>query len=106
MHEHAKLPCIFGCQGEQDLLIHYLLCFPLWHICSSVLGIAAPWALEERLGIRSPTPEKAVLLALTFMVYHNSHSRIKELGGLGAISFNHVQKIAAESAVTFASHLS
>ncbi len=86
-------------------LSHYLFCFPLWHICGSVLGIQVPWLLGERIGVMNPTPEKALLLSLTFMVYHNSKSRTKELGGLGAISFNHVQRIAAESARTFAAHL-
>ncbi len=105
MHEHDKLPCIFGCHGEKDLLTHYLLCFPLWHICSSVLGIQAPWSLEERIGIMSPSPEKAQLLALTFMVYHNSKSRLKELGGLSTIGHNHVQTIAADSSRTFACHV-
>ena len=106
MHEQCKLPCIFGCHGEQDLLTHYLLCFPLWHICGSVLGIQVPWFLGERIGVMTPSPERAQLLALAFMVYHNSKSRLKELGGLSAVSFNHIQRIAVESSRTFASHLS
>ena len=105
MHEPTKLPCIFGCHGEQDLLTHYLLCFPLWHISGSAIGIQAPWLLGERIGVINPSPETALLLALAFMVYHNSKSRLRELGGLEVVDFNHVQRIAVESARTFVSHL-
>ena len=105
MHEPCKLPCIFGCTGEKDQLTHYLFCFSLWHICSSVLGIEAPWDITMRLGISSPTPERAKLLALAFMVYHNSKTRAKELGGTLLIGSNHVQRIASESALSFVRHL-
>ncbi len=43
MHEPQRLPCIFGCHGEQDLQLHYLLCAPLWHICSSAFGADPPY---------------------------------------------------------------
>ncbi len=105
MHEPNKLPCIFGCYGEQDLLSHYVLCFPLWRICSTTMGIQIPWSLGGRIGVMNPTPEKSLLLALTFMVYHNSKSRLQELCGLDAVGFNLVQRIAAESSRTFLAHL-
>jgi hypothetical protein len=38
MHEAYELPCIFGCQGCEDDLEHYLICDPLWTVvisCSS-----------------------------------------------------------------------
>ena len=69
------------------------------------MGIQIPWSLGERIGVMNPTLEKSILLALTFMVYHNSKSRLQELGGLDAVSFNLVQRIAAESSRTFLAHL-
>ena len=105
MHEPIHLPCIFGCRGEQDTQLHYLQCFPLWHIATTVLGIEAPWSISSRLGVTDPSPEKAQLLALVFMVYHNTKSRVKELGGLGATSSNRVQRIAAECARCFVHHI-
>ncbi len=105
MHEQTKLPCIFGCFGETDSLNHYFLCFPLWHVCSSMLGVEAPWSLSDRLGITSPSPERLRLLALVFLVYHNAKSRAKELGGYVSVGANRVQQIASDSAREFLFHV-
>ncbi len=105
MHEQEVLPCIFGCRSETDVLGHYLMCTPLWLICSRALSVEAPLHLGERICVMNPSVETLQLLALCFQVYHYTKSRAKELGGFHAIGSNHAQTIAFESARTFRNHV-
>ena len=105
MHEPVKLQCIFGCRDELDCMNHYLLCAPLWHICSEVINLEAPLIVGERIGIVNPSVDKLRLLALVFQVYHYTKSRAKELGGVPCMTSNAVQRIAFEAAHTFKTHI-
>ncbi len=105
MHEPDKLPCIFGCRDAPDDLRHYILCSPLWQICSQVLGVEAPLQIGERVCVVCPSPERVQLLALCFQVYHYAKTRAKELGGYQTVGSHTVQTIAFESAHTFLHHV-
>ena len=105
MHEPVLLPCVFGCSGECDIIGHYLLCSPLWQICSQVLSIEAPLGLGERICVVNPSVERLQLVALCYQVYHYTKTRIKELGGYHSLGSNRAQLIAAESAKTFVNHV-
>ena len=105
MHEPSLLPCIFGCQGETDTINHYLLCAPLWLICSESLGIESQWNLLSRICVCNPRPESAQLLSLVFLVYHHTKSRLKEAGGFGCMSFSRIQSIASEAARELKHHV-
>ena len=104
-HEVDKLPCIFGCRGEQDTLAHYLLCTPLWQIAGSALGVGVQITISERLCMLAPSGDRVELLALCFQVYHFTKSRAKALGSAPSLGSNHVQRIAFEAARTFLNHI-
>ena len=38
MHEDVIWPCIFGCTGCADNLMHYLICRVLWQIANEIIG--------------------------------------------------------------------
>ena len=77
MHSDFKLPCLFGCRNEKDILSHYLGCPTLWrqidperdvYTCSwrSILGF--------QLG-----KDQFILLARASCVYHSAqHEDVKE----------------------------
>ena len=70
MHENVILPCIFGCAGQEDRLSHYMHCITMWSILNeSFGGIFAP-SLVSRLGYQSPCPQKFIVIACAFEVYH------------------------------------
>ncbi len=105
MHEHTKLPCIFGCREQPDEINHHFLCSPLWQIASQSLQIEAPLGLAQRLCTERPTPDTARLLALVFSLYHFAKSRAKELGGATSVGPNAVQKFAFEAARALKNHV-
>ena len=86
-------------------MMHYLLCAPLWLICSQALQVEAPITLGERIGVVRPSVENLQLLALCFQVYHYTKSRTKELGGFFRVGSCHVQRIAFEAARTYRTHV-
>ena len=105
MHEQTTLPCIFGCQGETDAILHYLLCSPLWLICSESLGVESQWNLMSRICVCNPLPESAQLLSLVFLVYHHTRSRLKEIGDFECIPCIRIQSIASEAARELKHHI-
>ena len=77
--EAIKWPCIFGCEGEENDLSHYINCSRLWS------GILSASNLEEelihvdplvKLCLLNPSALWACLIAVAFRSYH-------------AIIFNH-----------------
>ncbi len=84
---------------------HYILCSPLWQICSATLRCEAPLQIGERICVVCPTPERVQLLELCYQVYHYAKTRTKELGGFRSIGSHRVQTIAFESAHTFLNHV-
>ena len=101
MHEPVTLPCLFGCAGERDDILHYLLCSPLWQIAGEALRVEPPLDLGSRLCVVSPTPERAQLLALVFQLYHHVKARTKIEGGFSCFGSRNVQRLAFEVARTF-----
>ena len=74
MHEEVVMDCLFGCHDQQDTLVHYLHCAPLWLLAGEALGVVSPFNIAERLCIASPTVEHCQLLALCFQGYHYAKS--------------------------------
>ena len=105
MHEAVVLPCIFGCANEIDSIGHYIFCSPLWHISGAAAACEVPLEFGYRLGIQNPTPEILQLLAIACSVYHNTKTRLKELGGFSVVGQHSAHSIAFECSRTFASHL-
>jgi hypothetical protein len=106
MGEVTKLPCIFGCRLELDCQNHYIACSSLWQIAAAAMGLEAPLSLSARLCLSNPSPQSMQMLALVFMVYHYTKSRIKDMHGIQAgVDSNIVQRIAFESSRTFLSHI-
>ena len=68
-----KLPCIFGCDHEEDSLHHYLQCDPLWTIvvsstCSQVDVLK--WSPPQKACLVDPSPQSFALCMIAFQVYH------------------------------------
>ena len=70
MHEPVKLPCIFGCVGERDLLPHYLNCPILLGLTSEELLCTFGPSILHRLCIRDPSRQSFVMLAAIQGIYH------------------------------------
>ncbi len=70
MHEPVKLPCIFGCVGERDLLPHYLNCPILLGLTSEELLCTFGPTVLHRLCIREPSRQSFVMLAAIHGIYH------------------------------------
>lgn len=72
-HEDVLLDCIFGCDNEQDTLVHYLNCTPLWYMISSASRApACEWDCDagQRIGATAPTVARLTRLAIAFQCYH------------------------------------
>ena len=72
-HEDPVWPCIFGCCGAPDSLVHYLSCFRFWS------GVVSSCNLPEchphadplvKCCLVQPTPLRANLIAVASRVYH------------------------------------
>jgi hypothetical protein len=74
MHEPTVMQCFFGCVDEQDTLMHYMQCAPLWLLAGEALQCTPPFSIAKRLCIDEPTPEQVRLLALCFQGYHYAKS--------------------------------
>ncbi len=70
MHEPIKLPCIFGCVGERDMLPHYLNCPILLGLTSEELLCTFGPSILHRLCIREPSRQSFVMLAAIHGIYH------------------------------------
>ena len=72
-HETVRLPCIFGCEGCQDCLEHYLSCDILWTAACSALGLNSVWLnlkFPQRIGYPCPNNIHIYLNAVMFKPYH------------------------------------
>ena len=72
-HETVRLPCIFGCEGCQDCLEHYLSCDILWTAACSALGLNSEWLnlnFPQRIGYPCPNNIHIYLNAVMFKTYH------------------------------------
>ena len=104
-HEAVQWPCIFGCDGADDSLCHYLNCPHLW----SRVGAHA-WTHVDpaiRLGLDRPTPLRLKLLVVASRCYH-----ALKFGHRGVIeqaisdgNFSHVQSHLRILAETFRQEL-
>ena len=75
MHEAYEFPCIFGCQGCEDDLEHYLVCDPLWTIvisCSSGQSELLHAGPHSKFGFPFSAHSIAwwKMLAIAFSCYH------------------------------------
>lgn len=69
MHDSDGVkPCIYGCTGERDTLVHYLVCPALWQISCAAIGVDVPIDIGARLGLIDPVPERLRALALLHVV--------------------------------------
>ena len=72
MHDPIPLPCIFGCEGGEDSLNHYLCCDPLWTavISCSFRRTELLWSDPvSRLGLDG-SQESLKMLTVAFSCYH------------------------------------
>ena len=72
-HESVRLPCIFGCEGCQDTLEHYLTCDIIWTAACSALHLDTGWLnllFPQRLGYPCPNNTHVILNAVMFKTYH------------------------------------
>ena len=72
-HEKARLPCIFGCEGSKDTLVHYLHCDILWTIACTALALDKDWldiSFPQRFGYPNPNITHINLNTVMFKTYH------------------------------------
>ena len=72
MHEPVIVPCIFGCQGCEDSLDHYLCCEPLWTAVKSVSFKRTVLLQSDpltRTGLDGSS-EWLQMIAIAFSCYH------------------------------------
>jgi hypothetical protein len=86
MHELVVHPCLFGCEGQNDDLAHYLRCENLWQLLQEAEqpGHADMPSLSERLLFINPRRDSARNLVIMFLAYHS----VKH-GNLGQV-LNHI----------------
>ena len=73
MHETVLLPCIFGCDSEDDDLRHYLSCDPMWTLAASASALPSAFLLLaplDRLCLLNRSPLGLKLLSVVFRGYH------------------------------------
>ena len=67
-HSDIRLPCLFGCSGEEDRMSHYCMCPRLYYLMR--LMITSPACPLERLGLISSSKDTLLAVACTFSAYH------------------------------------
>ena len=73
LHEPVRLPCVFGCQGCKDHLIHYLQCEPFWTLIISALNMHQSWLScppASKLCIANINSQNLYLIGIAFKTYH------------------------------------
>ena len=74
MHNESIMPCIFGCDGGEDSLHHYLRCEVLWtlaYIRSKATSIISrSQSPEERFCICTIIPQSVLRLYSAYSTYH------------------------------------
>ena len=79
MHEHVKLPCIFGCKGAPDNLKHYLECLILWSLIDEAFhGLIHPFPIG-RVNYLEPSTDNVILISAAFEVYHALKIGLREI---------------------------
>ena len=72
-HEETRLSCIFGCEGQEDTLAHYLSCEPFWTLLISSCRLGMEWLSvppSSRLGVNDPSRISFLLITVASRVYH------------------------------------
>ena len=73
-HESVRLPCIFGCEGCHDTLMHYLRCDILRTTSCTALGLDIGWlnlVFPQRFGHPIPNITHINLNAVMFKTSHS-----------------------------------
>ena len=68
-----KLNCIFGCEGCEDDLSHYLQCHVIWNLVCSAMRLDNTWTLLDgidRVGFPVPDPIHIYAVCVMFKCYH------------------------------------
>ncbi len=76
MHEHVLLPCLFGCPGREDKLMHYVMC-PMLFALTTMLTPDAPPNPLERIGLINPSQRSALATSAAFAGYHAVRREVK-----------------------------
>ena len=69
-HKDVIWPCIFGCTGCTDTLMHYLICPVLWQIANEIIGHESSVHIGSRMCFCLPSETKLKRLAIAHTVYH------------------------------------
>ena len=105
-----KLPCIFGCDDEEDSLHHYICCEPLWTLIisctvnqTSLLHLPA----ANKICLVNPSSVNISLWVMAFQVYHalrNTYSH-EITRAVQQSDFSHIAVIACGLLINFAEDL-
>ena len=76
MHECTLLPCLFGCEGREDSLNHYVMCPLLLGLLELIKPETSVWPLV-RWGLKQPTRESLLSVACVFSSYHACKRRVR-----------------------------
>ena len=69
-HEQVRLGCVFGCDGADDSLSHYLSCAVLWNLVGDSFPPPDSTSPIDRICRRSPTKHRVVQLFCAYHIYH------------------------------------
>jgi len=107
-HENTLWPCIFGCEGDEDELSHYLCCHRFWS------GMIEACFLQDfvvhadplvQCCLRSPSPPRAKMIAVASNCYHTLKLQHREVvqAAVGSGNFAPCMEILRDAARHFAS---
>ena len=79
MHEPITWSCIFGCTDGQDELSHYISCPILLSVVHECFSTPFGPTVLDRLCIRSPSPQAAIMITTCFSIYHTLKGGHREI---------------------------
>ena len=105
MHESIALPCIFGCDAE-DNLDHYPKCDTLWilvYCCNNGRSTILGQTIENKACVRGPCRANLARLYTAFSTYHSLRKLHTEqlTDNISSGNFNAVHETAIESIQLF-----
>ncbi len=71
MSESILWNCIFGCQGCEDTLVHYLTCPVLWRLACEIFDGEESIRISDRLCLCQPSSIKLLRLTTCHGIYHS-----------------------------------
>ena len=100
MHESIALPCIFGCDAE-DNLDHYLKCDTLWtliYCCNNCKSTIFRQTIENKACVRGLCRANLARLYTAFSTYHSLRKLHAEqiTEAISSGNFNSVHETAIE----------